>query len=542
MEHNDSLDTDRSVLDNDNNPGLLSKLDNILTSDNEQRLLASLSDNDTQSRIDIHSVNKQNQYDSIPVMQSNIVKNISTSYSNERRSNSRGSYSNDGSDNSLLTSYNSRRDNSRSSGSGSGPGSGPGSAPDICYSIRELTCNLRDAVVTISGQTILTSEDNIQSITTQSGNGFFIKGHYIICPADLVLINPNHKGIQRVSKILVDVSNVNGSGKAYSYEANIVGVDGAANIAILFIDVNLIWNRDNPPIRVCHPFLQWGKSRSSCPGDTIIMIGNISSPVSTSNFILSYPGAENAVVVGNISDNRYVFPNGTVPGELLLLSNVITPGLQRGLPVITKEGTIIGMLLHIYSATFTYNVALSEFFMRRPVKALIRSYQDNKIPNHYIGFVEDMTNYYRFNKAWLGISGILMGQEDYSTNLVNTGSEYIRAPIIYSDHLMNGPRCKELVGYRITSLMTDSLRDIISVGDIITHINGCPLGDRKGQISPSLIMWRVCPGEMVTIEYKKQSEGFELVYQVKVRTESYTLSQDFPFYVFSPSELITALI
>lgn len=519
------------------------------------------------------------------------------------------------------------------------------------YTMRELACNLRDAVVSISGQTVLTSIDGTESIITHNGNGFFIKGHYIICPADLVLVSPaifdkkcrnpkyNQKGNEdnderdndtednntednnmednndkkdyfypegtdgkylnsmiRVSKILVDVSNVNGSGKSYGYVANIIGVDGAANIAVLCINMDNEWNRFSPPIRTCHPFLQWGKSRSSCPGDTIIVIGNISAPstigllpgwmnesLTCHTNILQYPGSENGVIIGNISDNRYVFPGGQVPGELLLLSNVIAKGFQRGLPVITMDGTIIGMTLHIHSSihimnnsdnitmsnynttilhnayisderTFypTYNVALSEFFMRRPVKAIIRTYQDNCIPGHYVGFIEHVNdpigNYYRFNKAWLGISGILMGQEDYNTNISvsNIMSEItktcnitiVKVPMCDGGTLTNGPKCKELVGYRVLSVLRDSpLCGTFNVGDIITHINGCPLGDRKGQISPSLVMWRVRPGDAIFILYKKQSELFEIEHEIKVFSCSYVPFIDFPFYTFALKSL-----
>jgi hypothetical protein len=485
-----------------------------------------------------------------------------------------------------------RRSNSRHSDS---------SESDKKLSMRELACSLRDAVVSISGQSIFTLDDGTESLITQNGNGFFIKGHYIICPADLILISPiilesrnrspefntkeyfqpvgnNNKYLNamiRVSKILVDVSNVNGSGKSYSYEADIIGIDGAANVAVLRIATNNEWNQSNPSIHLCHPFLQWGKSRSSCPGDTIIAIGNISAPANIGllsgiiddtfmclNNSLLYPGAENGVVIGNISDNRYVFPGGQVPGELLLLSNIMTKGFQRGLPVITLDGTIIGMTLFINSSielinhhkssylSPNYNIALSEFFMRRPVKALIRSYQDNCIPDHYKGFIEKVSDpisdYYRFNKACLGISGILMGQEDFNTKIQNvahrsTSDDSKSTPHIIltripfsRDFFIKGPKYKELVGYRLLYISRESpLFKSLSIGDIITHINGCPLGDRKGQISPSLVMWRVRPGEIVTIQYKKQNENFDTVHEINVCVGSYEPFMDFPFYGLS---------
>lgn len=470
------------------------------------------------------------------------------------------------------------------------------------YTMRELACNLRDAVVVVSGQSILlgcegTNQNEGEFIITNTGNGFFIKGHYIICPADLVLMNPTNVAINkripdfpnenndreqfrllnslvRVSKILVDVANVNGCGISYSYEADIVGIDGAANIAVLRISNNNAWNQCNPPIRPCHPFLQWGKSRSSCPGDTIMVIGNIPAPpvVGLTDNVMEVLTAENAVAIGNIADNRYVYPGGQVPGELLLLSNIFQHGSQKGLPVITTNGTVIGMVVNINTTYlqskyhYGYNIALSEFFMRRPVKALIRSRQDSCIPNNYKNFidpvVDPISHYYRFNKSWLGLAGILMSQADFNTDIKVDNSMNVlnlyRSPVINEHGFMIN---KEIVGYRILAvagptgvtgptglfipgaspefspipnLKPSPLYGLISNGDIVTHINGCPLGDRKGQISPSLVMWRIPPGDTVNLIYKKQSERFRVEHEIIVKTESYEPFLDYPFYASIP--------
>jgi len=413
------------------------------------------------------------------------------------------------------------------------------------YTIREFACKLRDAVVSITGQVLI--KNKTHKLELLHGNGFFIKGHYIICPAELIITTPifDNTDILRATKILADVSNVNGTGISYTYDTIIVGIDAAANIAILHIDMNTQWNKSNPIIKDTHPYLHWGKSRSSCPGDTVLVIGNISAPsnICQTNNILQYPGAENAVAIGNLSDNRYVFPGGNVPGELLLLSNITTNGYQRGLPVISTSGSIIGMTLHIES-NVNYNVALAEFFMRRPVKALIRAYLDDNIPDHYRGFIQKVNDpintYYKFNKSWLGVVGFLMGQDDYNTTIIYSKNKFVRKPIVINDKLYDGPSCKEIVGYRVLSLKTGDLYskqspliNILSTGDIITRINDCPLGDRKGQISPSLIMWRVRPGDTVTLHYKKQSEKFEHTHESIVCTESYDHMSDFPFYSMS---------
>ena len=513
-------------------------------------------------------------------------------------------------------------------------------------SIQEIAYNVRDAVVAISGQYHRTPHsDHAESdgnVDIVHGNGFFIKGHYIICPASLVLVSPVkyptgvHRQTQaainrsltkypntitRMTRIIVAVSNVNGCGKSYSYEADIVGVDGSSNIAVLYINGDNGWNTSSPPIRSCHPFLNWGKSRNSCPGDVVILIGEVTGfdRIGLTRLSVGFV-SENGVSVGNIADNRYVSYGGSVPGELLLLSNIMPLGDQTGLPVITTNGTVIGMYLHVENSK-GLNIALSEFFMRRPLKALIRSFIDNKIPDSYRGFVDVVhhqesrastissdadidhpaspgnmdipfpgldnscnfrpyagNSYYCFSKSCLGLGGVLMTQDDYITNF-DRGSRHTSQPGVFlqrshasvsqgdtttcgSDSQVNirsdgDDSCKEIVGYRILAiagpvppsdandffipgtppltsqvpvLPSSPLYGVISVGDIITHVNCCPIGDRKGQISPALIMWRVRPGDNVTILYRKQIENFKTPHEITVQTYSYSPFLDFPWY------------
>lgn len=235
--------------------------------------------------------------------------------------------------------------------------------------------------------------------------------------------------------------------------------------------------------------------------------------------------------------------------------------MQTGLPVITTNGTVVGMFLHVENTTGLH-IALSEFFMRRPVKTLIRSFIDNNIPENYCDFVElvsdPINTYYRFNKSCLGLGGVLMSQNDFNTSINN---DLTRTPVFY-----DGPSCKEIVGYRILAiassilpspffipgasppdslvptLPSSPLYEVISTGDIITHINSCPLGDRKGQISPALLMWRVRPGDTVIVRYRKQSENFEGFHEITICTSSYEPFLDFPWYTIPIPESLGNMI
>lgn len=446
--------------------------------------------------------------------------------------------------------------------------------------VRDVVCNVRDAVVSITNQYVKQQGELISTY----GNGFFIRNHFIICPASLVLapfdaslfgripsfpntpVNARYLNQNiRTSRILVAVSNVNGCGKSYSYEADLVGIDGAANIAVLHINQSRQWNVNNPELQGCsrevcshhhhcHPFLNWGKSRSACPGDTVILIGNIPPPdqigLSTNPQGALLHDAENAVALGNLADNRYVSYGGSIPGELLLLSNVLTNATHTGLPVLTTHGKVIGM-------TVRRSVALAEFFMRRPVKALIKAFTNGCVAESDAGFIvpvpDPIGTYYAYNKSWLGLAGIVSTQDDYDTTIGLTNGS--RSPVLVNGALTDGPACKEIVGYRILAvagpnpvpgffytlgtppnnlfpiLPNSPLLGIIAPGDIVTHINGCPLGDRKGQVSPALVMWRVRPGETVTLQFKRESDDLEQeCVEITVQTQTYQPFMDYPFY------------
>lgn len=389
---------------------------------------------------------------------------------------------------------------------------------------RELICNLRDAVVNVSAHTYL----NPEGVIIRHGNGFFVKRHFILCPASLALApfgnfvkharepafpdlptkdrHPN-KYI-RASKILVTISNLNGQGKSYVYQAAVVGIDGAANIAVLRI---LLGTFDN------HPFLEWGKSRNSVPGDDVFVIGELGNDSQ----------AGNSVALGNIANNRYAHPSGKIPGELLLLSNMLANN-NSGMPVVGLDGKLLGMIV-------SSNLALSEFFLRRPIKAIISPEPDP----HLQLVVDPITDYYVFSKGWLGISGYMVSGDDYYVSVkdevrhVNEGVTEISPTF-----------SREIVGYRVVRHITNGvtnefpaifyapLLEVLEIGDIITQINGCPLGNRKGQISPSLVMWRIKPEDMVKINYRKQAENFNGEHEYKVRANHYPPVLDYPFYAY----------
>jgi hypothetical protein len=342
-------------------------------------------------------------------------------------------------------------------------------ASEAPIAVRRLIYNLRDAVVSVSYQ-------------GRNCSGFFIKRPYILCPASIMCSGP----IGRVGPIHVGVSNVESKvenkieHKSYCYQAKLVGIDGAGNLALLVIDKDAAWNKTNPPLPATHRVLEWGKSRNLVSGDRIFVIGDTVSDVFQ---------AEGAVLSGNIADNRYVDGNGKITGELLLLSNILSVGTRPGLPVINSDGKFVGI-------TLSGNVALSEYFMRRPLKVMVEEIEKG-------GCVLPVI----YRKATLGIVARLATMTDL---------------IICPDNSWH-----EIIGYVITRFVFQEPEDI-SAGDMITHINEHGLGDRKDQQAPALVMWKISAGTPVGIRYRKISEGYNIEHRALLSTMVYPELLDYP--------------
>lgn len=324
---------------------------------------------------------------------------------------------------------------------------------------REVVFNCRDAVVSVLFKDNLS--DNLVTC-----NGFFMKGYYIICPV-AIAISDN-------ISVYVTVSNLNGLidlGATYVYEAKIIGLDIKANLCILKIDMSLSWNIKNPLIKSCHPFLLWGKSRNLINGEKIMMIHN-----------------DNQITMGNVTHNRDVDKNGTIHGELLSLS---IHNQDIGCPVIDSMGKVVGIKINS-------DKSLSEFFMRKPIKALLDAYI-NKKSDKYGEFLFHNGSFNIYRHGWLNIKARLLKTEDYIQ--------------------VKGECVKEIVGYIITDISSSSpLLNILQINDVIVAINKCPLGNRRGQISPSLVMWRIS-GEC-EVSYKKFTESYANIHVIKCGTVS----------------------
>lgn len=446
------------------------------------------------------------------------------------------------------------------------------------------------------------------------GNGFFIKKHYIVTPAHLVLMPPSLTSIVnrfplpdpadltlgnirnvmvRASRILVTVFNVNNEGPSFEYEADLVGVDGAGDIAVLKINCARQWNICNPPIkRDCHPYFEFKDSRQCREGEPIYMIGDYI----TNNLNRRVFNAAGAICEGILSDKRYVDYTGWNLAECVLVS-APAYAFSSGLPIINACGQVIGMQTTdlivtpqqqlIFGATGAavpqaegsgYVAGPSTFFMKRIIGKLVKGRQscDAQCNMQVISVLDPAGAYTVYRKGYLGLAyEVFTGKDydittDFTSGGVNSGQPRIR--LSPTGEFLSTPSCKEIVGIKVLGIAGANPDDLTGIangyyyvpggtttvapfldqeiapsgflgrifpGDVITHIDGIPLGDLHDgsskdkehcykkkkctscrgqcdgecgnlcngkymqQVAPSAILWRLCAGDNVEIAYRQ---------------------------------------
>lgn len=464
------------------------------------------------------------------------------------------------------------------------------------YCPEELACKFSSAVVTVHAEFILlgtgagTAYPNTATGGTPlgfstradivlNGNGFFVGKGVIVTAARNVLLPPaltssvvrfpydTQTGVPgfgvirnemvRASRIFVGVQDVNRKGHGFTYEVDLLGVDGAGDIAVLRINCKKQWNRFNPRIRRCHPHFKWGKSRATKDGEPAYLFGDYISSISTQRRI----DAAGAIIEGIVSDHRYVDYQGIVLPELLLVSAPVY-SYSAGLPIINAQGEIIGMQTCDVSAinplyrdddprTGIYLnqsqgcglvAGPSEYFMRPVVRTLVKGTCTKKFNGQIENICDPVGAYYRYLKGYMGIAYDLVTAEtydytaDFTSAAVNDQNIVAGQPRIRLDAsgaFSQCPNCKELIGLRILGLAGANPNDALSTangyyyvpggtglaplpaslpispflnklppGSIITHIEGVPIGDLEGQVAPSLVTWRTCAGDQIKVCYR----------------------------------------
>lgn len=191
------------------------------------------------------------------------------------------------------------------------------------------------------------------------GNGTHIGGGYIVCSAGQCLLPPSLNGaVNRfpynnnplsapgmissqmisASRFLVTFYNLNGSKDSVVYEASLILVDGAGDIALLRVYEHDIGNEFNRCIDKDHPFIQLGRSDEMCVGDTVYLLGNGGSCPQ----VPYQAEGQRSIIKGNLAENKFLEAQGWVLPETIVVSApVYSPAV--GMPILNKHGRMIGM-------------------------------------------------------------------------------------------------------------------------------------------------------------------------------------------------------
>lgn len=499
-----------------------------------------------------------------------------------------------------------------------------------CYTPQEIGCKFGNAVVGVQAEYILlgtgvggaTATTALAADTRAdiilNGNGFFIKGHYIICPAQLVLLPPSLTSVANrfpffdatnltlgqmkdqmicASRILVTVYNVNNKNCSYVYEAGLIGVDGAGDIAVLKIKNCSSWNQPqnacpgNPCVKPCHPYFKFGKSKALDNGEKVYLIGDFISSLYDQRAL----NANCAVVAGNVADHRYVDYAGWQLPETVLV-NAPAYSFTSGLPILDCQGRVVGMQTADLAAVLPHAITQeqgagyvagpSEYFMRRVVKSIIKGFCPRK-PNCQLEVICDpVGSYIRYKKGYLGLAyDVFVGGYYDVTTDYTSGTGPLGEPRIRLDangNFLDSPVCKSVAGIRVLGvaglnplgttgiangfyyvpggtgaaplpsfLPNSPLLGKVVPGDLIVSMNGCPLGDAKGQIAPSLVTWRTCANEQVSICYRKggnalnsadnsATENYATNYSLSSCLADYPYLMDYPWYAVNVFPLLSA--
>ena len=353
------------------------------------------------------------------------------------------------------------------------------------------------AVVSVTSTTTLNIGEGIE--VTAQGAGFFVKGFYIVTAARNLLLPqiagpirepPSNPGtLVRAVNLYVTVYNAGGCGRNVIYEADLCGVDGAGDIAVLRIDPLRLYNRWKPDIERCHNYLNWGCSRAYIQGAKTHFIGfdgDSTQPIFTT---------------GVVAANRYDGPVGFLLESVLTTNEYFSTSV--GSPILDDQGKVIGIYTNINN---NLSGGPSQYIAERVVCAIIRGPGCNNSNPHLEIQLDPVGNFFRYIKGFLGVTY----SAPRTLDLIGTDLDH-------------------LTGWLVENLDPDSpLLNIVVPGDIITRINKRCLGAIAPQEAITNLTWFLLPGRTVRIYFRSASEGYSTEFFIDVELIDYPLDLDLP--------------
>lgn len=420
-----------------------------------------------------------------------------------------------------------------------------------------------------------------------AGSGFFTDCRYIVTAASLVTfprvsvvqeLSPTlflvdvrdpvpaaDAKIVRANRIYVRVYNVNGCGCSYLYEAVLVGVDGAANVAILRIDETLIFNKDKPCLDKA-VFLKWGKSCKYPVGSNVYNVANSEQNVrhfdagvvrhnrnqdvrfkyyesfdtSISFFsgqigspILDANGNVVAVGTGRCSDINFdqITAHTGSDEDPLILSEEKIPGESAGNDY--GQGTLLptdpfllngdlnrikGSQQAVRGLLFGIVQKLAKSISRTFVKA-----DQGKCTKRVEIQADEVGNFFVYRKGFLNMHVELVTTNTWFNHNLSIAPNFGNDLSPTFD--VRIPYCAELSGYYVRCLAADSvLASILEPGDVITEIACQKLGECG--VGFYTLLWKFKPGDTVRLTYYKTSDDYATAHCVMIRLEE--INVDYP--------------
>ena len=273
--------------------------------------------------------------------------------------------------------------------------------------------------------------------------------------------------------------NTQECGRAYVYEARLYGVDGAGNVALLYIDSDDCYNRHNPVITKRNPHLVWGNSCDYKEGEVVYSIGDTLAHTSGES-----TGVQQ-FISGVVVKSPYTDATGFAQTELIA-TNLAIYAQNQGLPILDKGGRVIGMQtvgigLQGTGLPFGSGDGLevsnrgafgpTEAFIRRVIEELKEGEwidccdaYPKGAGSKNVQIVRDATgHFYRYDKAYAGIAWSLVSARTYDTDIdAKTGQRNVRFDPI-TGALLSTPRLKDIKGIQVLAVAGDSSVTYVSV-------------------------------------------------------------------------------
>jgi hypothetical protein len=481
-----------------------------------------------------------------------------------------------------------------------------------------IQSNSQDAVVRVYTQTALTSATTIgrtlpiysgvegqdatssYDVYSTFGNGF-IAGGQIACPAHLVLLPPNLQiyntypitannanaiangnTVIPASLITVDVFNVNGCKSSFTYQAIILSVDGANDLAILAILTNngvgpcSQMNVGLPPLENCHPSLRFDCSRQYRDTAEAYVLGDLTTSPQTSSLNQNHTQSfsSRGIVSCTVQDYKHVDYTGFAQMEQVLITGNVYSA--SGAPILNRYGKVIGMqTLATPGINNNGNNGLQDGAVGGPSSfTMIQSITllDFAMKGGALSQVTKISagayNFLLLGHAYLGIAWDLVTGTTFSNY-----SDPVTG--VATPRFTNGPTIKQIAGYRVRALAGDyapttvafpvsqnvqylaapgvipasaplnnelptnfassPLVGVVSSNDIILEINGLVIGDLDGQASLSLALWGSNPGDPVNLIVRSNttdSNAYNVVSTVSVALGLMPNWVNYPWYKF----------